>query len=54
MTSQPRCRHGRHLSDWSTFDMATERSACCGAAVTVFTDDGSWYCKCCGCTVEPA
>lgn len=47
-----RCEHGHSCYDVSTFD-AEGITACCGAYYSVFSDDGSLYCKCCYGSVGP-
>jgi hypothetical protein len=41
-----KCEHGHTCYNVSTFD-AEGVTACCGAFYSVFSDDGSLYCKCC-------
>lgn len=40
------CPHGSDVHQ-ATTRRADDRSVCCGAYTSIFTDDGTEYCKCC-------
>lgn len=44
------CQHGYTVMHETVMD-DDERSACCGAPCTIYSDTAEWYCKCCHATV---